>query len=74
MSRRALFRSGRASQRLGKQAEEAVRLALQAAGYRMVERVATPWTVTFRDGRPQAAFPVAKEGGAAAFLRSVSGL
>ena len=61
--KQAAKRSGRASQRLGKRAEEAVRLALQAAGFRMIERVATPWTVTFREGRPQAAFPVAKVSG-----------
>ena len=62
-NRTAGRRSGRASQRLGKRAEEAVRLALQAAGFRMIERVATPWTVTFHRGRPKAAFPTAKVSG-----------
>lgn len=54
---------GRQSQKVGKNAEEAVRLALQTAGYRMIERVATPWTVTFQGGRPKAAFPTSKVSG-----------
>lgn len=50
----------RASGELG---EKLVSLALQKMGFRMVEKVATPWRVIFKNHRPIHAFPVEKVSG-----------